>query len=210
MKFEIDGKLYNVIVVRKNNKNSYIRVKDDLTIQVTTSYFVTTKYIEKMLKDNALYLRKIISKKLEQNSKSTYDYLGNSYEIIICNLFDKIEFTQDKIIIPSEKEFNKYIKNKTLELFKERLDYNYNKFEENIPYPCLKIRNMKTRWGVCNIRDNSITLNSKLIEKKIEALDYVIIHELSHFIHFNHSASFWALVSKYEPNYKDIRKYLRD
>ena len=48
---------------------------------------------------------------------------------------------------------------------------------------------MKTRWGVCNIKDNSVTLNSKLIEYDIQALDYVIIHELSHFIHFNHSPS---------------------
>ena len=41
---------------------------------------------------------------------------------------------------------------------------NFDLFEEKIPYPKLKIRNMKTRWGVCNIKDNSVTLNSKLIE----------------------------------------------
>ena len=69
---------------------------------------------------------------------------------------------------------------------------------------------MKTRWGVCNIRDNSVTLNSKLIEYDIEELDYVIIHELSHFIHFNHSKAFWNQVEKYTPNYKQIRKKLKD
>ena len=69
---------------------------------------------------------------------------------------------------------------------------------------------MTTRWGVCNIRDNSVTLNTKLIEYDIEKLDYVIIHELSHFIHFNHSKSFWNQVEKYTPNYKQIRKELKD
>ena len=69
---------------------------------------------------------------------------------------------------------------------------------------------MKTRWGVCNKRDNSVTLNSKLMEFDLEKLDYVIIHELAHFIHFNHSKDFWNLVSKYEPNYKKIRKEMKD
>ncbi len=210
MKFELDGKEYEVIIQKKNNKNTYIRVKDDLKIYVTTSYFVSKQYIFRLLDENKDYLRKVISKKEEKNENTLYNYLGNSYQVITCNLFDKIEFDNDKIYIPNEKELEKFIKNKINTLFKERLDYNYNLFIENIPYPKLKIRSMKTRWGVCNIKDNSVTLNSKLIEYDIEALDYVIVHELSHFIHFNHSKEFWLLVSKYKPNYKQIRKYLRD
>ncbi len=210
MKFELDGKEYDVIIQKKNNKNTYIRVKDDLKIYVTTSYFVSKQYIFRLLDENKDYLRKVISKKEEKKENTLYNYLGNSYQVITCNLFDKIEFDNDKIYIPNYKELEKFIKNKINTLFKERLDYNYNLFIENIPYPKLKIRSMKTRWGVCNIKDNSVTLNSKLIEYDIEALDYVIVHELSHFIHFNHSKEFWLLVSKYKPNYKQIRKYLRD
>ena len=67
---------------------------------------------------------------------------------------------------------------------------------------------MKTRWGVCN-KNNSITLNSDLIKYGYEQIDYVIIHELSHFIHFNHSKDFWNLVNKYCKNYKEIRKSLK-
>ena len=95
-------------------------------------------------------------------------------------------------------------------MWKWILDYNYNLFDEKIPYPILKIRLMKTRWGVCNRRSNTVTLNTKLIEYSLEKLDYVIIHELSHFVHFNHSKNFWNLVSKYCPNYKLIRKELKD
>ena len=68
---------------------------------------------------------------------------------------------------------------------------------------------MTSRWGVCNIKNHNVTLNSELSKYDISALDYVIVHELSHFIHHNHSKDFWLLVSKYCPNYKDIRKMLR-
>ena len=54
-----------------------------------------------------------------------------------------------------------------------------------------------------------MTLNSKLIEFDVSKIDYVIIHELCHIIHFNHSKEFWELVFKYCPNYKQIRKEMK-
>lgn len=210
MKFVIDDKEYEVVIQKKNNKNTYIRVKEDLKIYVTTSYFASKLYIYNLLEQNKEYLKKALTKQEIKNENTSFKYLGKNYDVIICNIVNKVEFNENKIYTPNEKELNKYIKKNILELFKERLDYNYNLFLENIPYPKLKIRTMKTRWGVCNKRDNSVTLNSKLIEYNIEALDYVIIHELSHFVHFNHSKEFWMLVSKYNPNYKQIKKYLKE
>ena len=218
MKFLIDDKEYEVVIQKKNNKNTYIRVKEDLKIYVTTSYFASKLYIYNLLymqvhtkrKKRKEYLKKVLTKQEIKNENTSFKYLGKKYDVIICNIVNKVELDENKIYTPSEKELDKYIKKNTLELFKERLDYNYNLFLENIPYPKLKIRTMKTRWGVCNKRDNSVTLNSKLIEYNIEALDYVIIHELSHFVHFNHSKEFWMLVSKYNPNYKQIKKYLKE
>ncbi len=210
MKFLIDDKEYEVVIQKKNNKNTYIRVKEDLKIYVTTSYFASKLYIYNLLEQNKEYLKKVLTKQEIKNENTSFNYLGKKYDVIICNIVNKVELDENKIYTPSEKELDKYIKKNTLELFKERLDYNYNLFLENIPYPKLKIRTMKTRWGVCNKRNNSVTLNSKLIEYNIEALDYVIIHELSHFVHFNHSKEFWMLVSKYNPNYKQIKKYLKE
>ena len=82
--------------------------------------------------------------------------------------------------------------------------------DENIKSPILKIRNMKTRWGVYNRANHTITLNAKLIEFDYEKIDYVIIHELSHIKHFDHSKAFWDLVGKYCKNYKQIRKEMKD
>lgn len=210
MTFEYNNKKYEIVIEKKNNKNTYIRVKEDLKIYVTTSYFASKLYIYNLLEQNKEYLKKVLTKQEIKNENTSFKYLGKKYDVIICNIVNKVELDENKIYTPSEKELDKYIKKNTLELFKERLDYNYNLFLENIPYPKLKIRTMKTRWGVCNKRDNSVTLNSKLIEYNIEALDYVIIHELSHFVHFNHSKEFWMLVSKYNPNYKQIKKYLKE
>ena len=68
---------------------------------------------------------------------------------------------------------------------------------------------MTTRWGVNNKRAKKVTLNSELIYMDIKYLDYVIVHELSHFIHFDHSKAFWSLVEENCPNYKQIRKEMR-
>ena len=58
--------------------------------------------------------------------------------------------------------------------------------------------------------NKTITLNTELLKKEIALIDYVIIHELSHIIHFTHSKSFWNLVGKYCSNYKEIRKEMKD
>ena len=210
MKYTIDNKEYEVVIIKKNNKNIYIRVKEDLKIYVSTSRFTTKFEIKKLLDNNIETIKKMINSQTRKNKKNEYfNYLGNSYEIFIDEV-DEIKFLDDAIFIPSKEYLDKWLKKEIKKLFQERLEYNYNRYEENIPYPKLKIRTMKTRWGVCNIKDNSVTLNTKLIEYGIEKLDYVIIHELSHFIHFNHSKLFWNQVEKYTPNYKKIRKELKD
>ena len=210
MKYIIDNKEYEVVIIKKNNKNTYIRVKEDLKIYVTTSRLATKQYIKLLLDNNIDSIKKMIEEQTKQLKKKDYFYyLGEKYEVFIDDV-EGIKFLDDAIFVESEKYLNKWLNKKIKELFQERLDYNYNRYQEKIPYPKLKIRTMKTRWGVCNIRDNSVTLNTKLIEYDIEKLDYVIIHELSHFIHFNHSKAFWNQVSIYTPNYKQIRKDLKE
>ena len=209
MKYMIDGKEYNVIILKKNNKNTYIRIDDDLNILITTNKY-TLKLIQNLLDNNKIKIYKMILKKekeLEKNLK--FYYLGKNYDIIIIRTFNKVEIIDDKIYVKDLKELNKWLNNRMKEVYLERLDYWYNRFSK-IPYPKLKYRNMKTRWGVCNRKNISITLNTNLIKYDIECLDYVIIHELSHFIEFNHSKAFWNIVSKYCNNYKEIRKKLKE
>lgn len=211
MKYLIDGKEYEVVIIKKRNKNSYIRVKEDFKIYVTTSYLNNKDYIKRMLDDNYSSLVKMIEKRIISNQKNgMFFYLGKSYDIIEVSIMDNIEIEDGKIYTQSKALLNKWYKKQIETIFNERFNYIYSIFDENITRPKLKIRAMKTRWGVYNKSNHSVTLNSHLIEYSIEKLDYVIIHELSHIIHFDHSASFWQLVAKYCPNYKKIRKELKE
>lgn len=207
MKYVVDDKEYEVIINKKNNKNTYIKVENNKII-VNTNYLVNSIYIKKLLDNNYDIIKKMLERDfLKQQKNNSFYYLGNKYDIIVVN-YCNIEINNNKIFVKSIDYLNKWLKKQTESIFKERLNYLYNLFEEKIPYPKLKIRKMKTRWGVCS-KNNSITLNSELIKYNYEQIDYVIIHELSHFIYFDHSKNFWNLVSKYCNNYKEIRKSLK-
>ena len=208
MKYVIDEIEYNVNIIKKNNKNTYIRIRNN-EIYITTNYFVSKSYIKQLLDKNYSIIKKMIekeNKKIEKNNN--FYFLGKKYDVIYVNYKD-IEISDDKIFVKSEEYLNKWLKKQIEVIFKERLDYIYNLYVEKIPYPKLRIRKMKTRWGVCNRSNNTVTLNSELIKYGYEQIDYVIVHELSHFIHFDHSKNFWLQVSKYCKNYKEIRKSLK-
>lgn len=208
--YKLDGETYKVIMTKKNNKNTYINIKEDLIIRVSTSYLTTKNDVIGMLDNNKSFLRKTIEKLKKRNDRNKeFYYLGKKYDIIKVP-FDKVEIDGNKIYYPSDNKLSKWLKENMIRIFTERIDYYYNQFEENIPYPKIKIRTMKTRWGVNNKRDNSITLNSKLIRFDLFEIDYVVVHELSHFVHFDHSKAFWKTVSKYMPNYKDAIKVLNE
>lgn len=200
---------YPVKVIKKNIKNSYIRVKNKEII-ITTNYLTTKLGIKKLIENNEKSIIKLINNSNKKEQKQDQFYLfGKKYDIIIGNFVD-IDITDDKIYVKDYIILNKYLNKHISELFLKRLNYWYDLYEENIPVPNLKIRKMTSRWGVCNLKNNNVTLNSELYRYDIKCLDYVIVHELSHFIYPNHSPSFWKQVEKYYPNYKQARKMLKD
>lgn len=208
--YKLDGEKYIVMVVKKKNKNTYIKVRDDLTIYVTTNYLATKRYVKTILDNEQDFLRKsLIKVKRHIEKDNDFYYLGQKYDIILLQTND-VKIEEDTIYVKDMKYLEHWLKKEMIRVFSERLNYNYNFFDENIPFPKLKIRNMKTRWGVCNKRDNSITLNSKLIKYSLKEIDYVIIHELSHFVHFDHSRKFWDTVEKYMPDYKKAVVVLKE
>jgi len=78
----------------------------------------------------------------------------------------------------------------------------------NINYNKIKITSAKKRWGSCSARGN-LNFSWRLVLTPPEIIDYVVIHELCHVVHHNHSKRFWALVAQICPNYKACRKWLR-
>ena len=211
MEINVNNKKYNIIINRKKNKNIYIRVDSSLSVVVNVPYLTTKREVIRLLNKNIDNLSDLIEKKEKEIEKDKDVYIyGKKYEVILLNTIKKVEVSGNYIYTPDDKKFNLWYKKEMERIFLERLTINYNRFTENIPFPKLKIRKMKTRWGVCNKRDNSVTLNSNLMKESLESLDYVIIHELSHFVHFDHSKNFWLLVGKYCVDYKKIRKELKE
>ena len=170
MKYKIDNNIYEVEIIRKNNKNTYVRVKDG-KIVVTTSFLTTKLTVTKILDDNVSFLKKALYKDLKKQEKNDrFYYLGKCYGVVfkpsIC-----VEISDYKIYANDSNSLDKWLKNQTLTIFKERLNYWYDNFLEDIPYPNLKIRKMTSRWGVCNRKNNNVTLNSELIKYYISKID---------------------------------------
>ena len=211
MYLDINGKKYEIVVTRKNIKNMYIRVKEDLKIHISTNSRTSEKEIKKLIENNYSNIVLMVEKQVKKNTRNEKTMiLGKEVDIVIFNGQTEPELFGSKFYIKDKSKLDKYLKDYAFIIFKERLDEIYPIFKENIPYPVLKIRKMTSRWGVCNRRDNSVTLNLELIKMDIKYLDYVIVHELSHFIHFDHSKSFWDTVAKYCKDYKIIRKEMRE
>ena len=208
MEIEIDEKKYEVEIIRKNNKNTYVRVKDGRII-VNTNYLTSKGSIIKLIEDNKKSILKMITRdEKKSNREENFYYFGKKYDVIYG--FNEMEITDNKIYVLDKKTMDKFIDNNIKNIYLERLNYWYNLFEEKIPVPNLKIRKMTSRWGVCNIKNHNITLNYQLCKYDMCCLDYVIVHELSHLVYPNHSSDFWNLVGKYYPKYKECRKMLKE
>lgn len=91
--------------------------------------------------------------------------------------------------------------------FEQRCDY-YHQFTGGC-YTSVTIRDQKTRWGSCSSR-GTLSFNYRLIFAPPAVLDYVVVHELCHLTHMNHSKDFWNLVGLVMPDYKIHKRWLRE
>lgn len=78
-----------------------------------------------------------------------------------------------------------------------------------VAYPVIKIRKMSSRWGSCIPQKQKLTFNSRLLEKPPESIEYVVVHEFSHFIHPDHSKAFHSFVEQILPDWKVRRARLK-
>lgn len=204
-----NGKSIEVEVIRKNNKNIYFRVKDDLKLYVTCPIYLSANSILKMIEENEEDILKMYDKAfLKSKEDELFWYLGKKYFIVIDQDKENVTFDEENVYTPSTQELENFYNQEVRRVFTEEVNIAKKCFN-NLPEFTLKFRKMISRWGVCNRSKNTVTLNTELLKKDITLLDYVIIHELCHFFEGNHGPKFWHLVSLAYPNYKEARKKLR-
>lgn len=205
MEFDYKDKSYDIVVLKKRTtKNLYIKVKDDLKIYITCNTFTSDREIKRIVDNNRKSIERMLDRAIMlDEKKQDFYFLGKKYDIVYTNI-DEVSLGENKIFLSKNIDLDKWLKKQALKIFSEHLENCYENFTRSIPHPSLRIRKMKTRWGVCNTKTYVITLNLELITKDINCLDYVIYHELSHLVEANHSKRFWAVV---EENFKDYKKY---
>jgi len=201
------------IICNPRLKNSYIRINSDETITVKTPYrsksfafaFLNEKslWIEKQMKKNAL------QEKLEINLEDEVLLFGERYSIDVS----EAEFLRKKLhrLKVSNNEnilkcYDAFYKEQAKEYLTQRAKYFASIMQ--LFYKDLKFRKMRSRWGSCSSL-GVITFNSELMKLERTLIDYVVVHELAHLTHMNHSKKFHALVDEYIEDSKNVRKRLK-
>jgi hypothetical protein len=154
----------------------------------------------------------------ELKGGESFMYLGNNYTLQINikkNLKKpKVDLTEGKIHITAPVKDDKLIRDalkgwyrkKADELIKNRVEY-YKPIIDREP-KLVKVKEQKKRWGSCTSEGN-IYFNWRIIMAPIDVIDYVVVHELCHLIHMNHSKYFWKLVESILPDYKERKSWLK-
>jgi hypothetical protein len=147
-------------------------------------------------------------------------YLGNKYKMVLIEdksiKFVKFEFYNDHFTVkckssdqPYEEfieglmQFYKFQAKKVIDPLFEKYALLTGLVPDKITY-----RSAKTRWGSCSY-NNRISINYKLLQFDLRTVEYVVLHELCHIVHKNHSKKFWDMVLSYMSDYKDQEKLLR-
>lgn len=191
MSFQIE---INKIIVtvklenKKNIKHCYLRILKADLIQIKANKYFTIFDAKDLINRKIQWIESSIQKMSEKSlNDDEFLLLGetknyNDYNIKNIDKFYRAEI--EKVLPQKVEEYSKKM----------------NLFPTSISY-----RKNKRTWGSCNYK-NGLNFNILLMKFPIEVMEYVIIHELSHIKHKNHSKDFWNLVAFYCPNYKEVEK----
>lgn len=204
----IYGESVKVLIKRKSIKNIYFKWEEE-TLIVTCNNYLSNEAVAKIIKKNSKSITNLRRRTPKSDLKSNeMYYLGEKY-VMEFDGVSKTYIDGNKIIAKDHEELAKFLLNQCSVVFNNRLERLKIQFDD-LPEFRLRIRHMTTRWGVCNMKSMTVTINSELIKKDVSLIDYVIIHELCHFKHMNHSSEFWSEVEKYYPYHKLARKLLKE
>lgn len=215
------------VIKRKCSKNIVLRVNSDGQVKVTAPKRVLKREIETLVLQNLEKIKESIEK-VKSNSDyierkfvtgEEHYFLGNKYKLVVnitnkssvkiennnllLNINKKLENTKEN----KEKILNKFYKEQLLLILNELIPKAEQKMQVSASE--YKIKNMKTKWGTCNITQKRIWFNLQLAKKPIECLESVLYHELTHLYEKNHTKRFYNLLDYYYPRWSEIEEELQ-
>lgn len=216
------------LLERKKVKNINLRIRQNGDVYVSAPNFVNESEIDDFVRLNASKIMNA-KKRFAQMNKSLPEFksgesvsvLGKKYKLKImesnyfsfsfcgsvlciemknCNDFESRRGAYDKVLrAVAEKEFPEIVNN---------CCFDFIKYHQSTPH--LKIRKMKGQWGNCRSKSNVITLNSRLAAYDKKVIEFVVIHELCHFVQPNHSPDFYSLLSSVLPDWRVCYQVLKN
>ena len=208
-------------IIRSNRRTLSLSINENSDLIVRAPHRVSYDEIQKFIFEKSAWIdnqKRLIKAHLRDNlnysSTSKYLYLGSLYPVKIDNNSIKpISFNGQMFTITKNNRetisllIKSWYKKRFMEIALPRLSYFSDKY--NLKVNQVRVKEQKTLWGSCSSKNN-INLNYLLIMAPMKVIDYVIVHELVHTIHKNHSAKFWLKVETIMPNYKEARYWLKD
>ncbi len=222
---DTDNKHYNVSLKKSKRKTIGFVVRKNGDMELRLPYYIpfseASNYAAQKKEWFIAKHKQMLERKesiiTPQYTKDSQIYiLGKSYHLkIIMDLRKKIEIKNDTLWVHShsmqegaiKEQITNWLMNMASATFEEEIEKALSDFDEDLPYRQLKIRRMKSSWG--NMRKSGLmTLNLALIHTPLECIKFVIMHELCHLIHFNHSPHFYRLMDEVMPDWRIYDKQL--
>ena len=192
----IDSSRYTI--QRKKVKYARITVHPDSQVKITIPLTYTDSDLLLFLAEKANWINKHVSNFGQDKEK--YLAFGNNEVAFLGDAMNPGFDISKKTMLDHwyKVQAKVYLVNRLAELASQ-FGYIYNK---------VSIRDAKTRWGSCSMKKN-ISLNWRLIKAPPHIIDYVILHELAHTVHFNHSKVFWSKLAQTFPEYREAKDWLK-
>lgn len=226
--FLYQGEFYEYTVVRSKRKTFAISVGPDKGIVVKIPLYFPAADVEKLVMEKAEWIaEKYIQMKEQQKDKPIHHFesgeifqyrgTGLALNLIINSSRKRIMVKKqagtllvvapfaEKTVIKDAVE--KWYRERAREVITDKVTY-FQQFIEK-PVGEIRIKEQKSRWGSCSSQGN-LNFNWKIVMAPDEIIDYLVVHELCHRLHMNHSKEFWDSVGKIIPDYKQREKWLKE
>ncbi len=221
----IQGRGFEVDVIRTDrSKSARVQVEDG-AVSIIVPVALPLERIEKIVQDKhrwikeKLYLHQQampVSSK-EFVSGEAFAYLGRNYRLKIeSGAFQPVKLKQGRLIVtlPKEAATPELIRNALVRWYRlqaqERFAEKVKRYAKvvGVTPVAVGVKTFKSRWGSCTV-DGEILFHWKVILAPHRIVDYVVVHELCHLKHHDHSAAFWQSVARVMPDYLECKAWLK-